>query len=369
MNENEDSLDLFADEPEKAAEVFARHIHDTWGVGMEASPACGSTGVLLFLAIDDRSIFISKGGAMDSILTNRRLDKINDGMKPFLRKKQYEAAISHCINALDQYLADGAPTWMETFKDASVGIMIVLSVASIVGCMVHQQNKEDREYQRVASQLSELDRSRALALQGKFQARSCPICLEDFKACTENNTKTDSDSGATKAETTEEFQGSDGLPLKLLRCGHVFDETCWKDWSKSGSGNGSKCPICKQSVDGSDAAADDTAGNNRLHEEQEDLYRRGAGRNPTRHNARTLDHFNAERDFRLRRLSQRYPRYVQPEQLERWTRPGYNGAMARDQRFAQNNPQVRRMEHASRASSRSGGFGGGSSSGGRGSRW
>ena len=46
--------------------------------------------------------------------------------------------------------------------------------------------------------------------------------------------------------------GSDNLPLKLLRCGHTLDQTCWKHWVDSsvsnGNGNHLECPICRQEI-------------------------------------------------------------------------------------------------------------------------
>jgi hypothetical protein len=42
--------------------------------------------------------------------------------------------------------------------------------------------------------------------------------------------------------------GTDKLPIKLLRCGHIFDTTCWKIWVDSGQGNPWVCPVCRQDV-------------------------------------------------------------------------------------------------------------------------
>lgn len=42
--------------------------------------------------------------------------------------------------------------------------------------------------------------------------------------------------------------GTDGKPIKLLRCGHIFDTTCWQMWVDSGQGNPWICPVCRQDV-------------------------------------------------------------------------------------------------------------------------
>lgn len=42
--------------------------------------------------------------------------------------------------------------------------------------------------------------------------------------------------------------GTDNKPIKMLRCGHIFDSTCWKIWVDSGQGNPWVCPVCRQDV-------------------------------------------------------------------------------------------------------------------------
>ena len=42
--------------------------------------------------------------------------------------------------------------------------------------------------------------------------------------------------------------GSDDKPIKMLRCGHLFDKTCWEMWTDSGTGNPCICPVCRQDV-------------------------------------------------------------------------------------------------------------------------
>lgn len=43
--------------------------------------------------------------------------------------------------------------------------------------------------------------------------------------------------------------GSDGVPIKLLRCGHVFDYECWRCWVSFGQGGDIHlCPICRQAI-------------------------------------------------------------------------------------------------------------------------
>ena len=86
------------------------------------------------------------------------------------------------------------------------------------------------------------------ALQGKFKATCCPICLESFQYR--------SGRGETlpllskhKHHQVGRMVGSDGLPLKLLPCGHVFDTTCWEEWACHCERDQLTCPVCRRRVE------------------------------------------------------------------------------------------------------------------------
>mmetsp|Transcript_5769 Transcript_5769/g.17135 ORF Transcript_5769/g.17135 Transcript_5769/m.17135 type:complete len:835 (-) Transcript_5769:49-2553(-) len=44
------------------------------------------------------------------------------------------------------------------------------------------------------------------------------------------------------------LRGPDKQQIKMLRCGHIFCDTCWKNWVHSGYGNPCFCPVCRQDV-------------------------------------------------------------------------------------------------------------------------
>lgn len=363
-----------ANNPERAAEIFARDIHDTWGVGLPTD-YCGGTGILLFLSDRDRTIYISRGAALEPVLTDHRLDQIIEHMKHLLRQQQYEQAILNAVQELDTFLAAGKPGWKErasAFVTAYLGYGFVFGIFGLIGFGIHKDRQERREYAKVSSQLSEMDQARAEALQGRFQAKSCPICLEDFKISKEDDGADNTREGKENRETDKgktdydpsNLRGSDGHPLKLLRCGHVYCDSCFSDWVSSGHHNKvDKCPICQQNV------TEDSQG--------------GIGRTEeTRHTAsdedatsRAYRQYTRDRNFRLMRLHRRYPRFIRQDQIHQWTRVGYNGSYARDPIFVACNPALRAQHTSGSRSgggrSRSGGssFGGGRSGGGRGGRW
>lgn len=338
------------DDPEsKAAQLFAQSIHDTWGVGHESD--CGGTGALLFLSDRDRTVYISRGKLLERVFTDRRLDTVINHMKPHLREGNYGKALVEAFQELDFLLEKGEPGLVERISDwivAYFGLMWILIIFGLVYSSVRSAQARQREYAVVASHLDELDRTRAEALQGRFQATSCPICLERF--------------------VEPGSQGSDHKPLKLLRCGHVFDDTCWSEWVSSGQGQVDRCPICKQSV-----APDHTAAAPR---DARVTRRTGEDGGPTHATTtRVFQQYQSDRNFRLRRLGHRYPRLVRPQQIQRWTSDSYDGFLARDPTFTELDPT--RVSSKSGSSSRShrgmrrssSTFGGGQSSGGRGGRW
>lgn len=356
------------DREDRAAETFARYIHDSWGVGVGTE--CGGAGVLLFLSIEDRAVYVSRGAALEDTLTDRRLDRAIENMKSLLRSEEYDNAILQALEDIRRYIEEGPPTLWENFWHIFVHLLFPLVwIGTVLGTLLPRMwanSRMQRDYARVRSQLSEIDRSRAEALQGKYKCTSCPICLEDFEK--------------PAADDAVVTTGSDGQPIKLLRCGHAMDDSCWEAWVSNGQGTFNKCPICNQDVG-------ETGNNNSIQRHQDVAVRRraanennnpgniigNADNNDNRFNNdedRMIRQYRRERQFRLARLGARYPQIVRPAQIERWSQPNYDGTIVRDPSFVQSNPSL--TSSAPRTGGRSmggGGFGGSSSGGGRGGRW
>lgn len=285
-----------------------------------------------------------------------------------LRQAQYADGLTLAVELIGDYIRKGEPDWKEKIWDY---IKIEYLIASGYGLAIFgsmRQARRRREAQRVyaeaASQLSAIDRSQAEALQGQFNATSCPICLEDFKS---NET------------------GSDDRPIKLLRCGHVFDASCWEEWVNSGQGQVSKCPICKKDVGdssstlaavrgGEQPAQGDTmvAADVRQHEHDHHGHHHQQPQQQQHQPNRALQLFQQDRNFRLTRLALRYPNVFSQRQVQRWSSPTYNGQLAQERSFVESRPLVpkpARSYQSDRMGGSSGSFGGGTSSGGRGGRF
>ncbi|GKY93807.1 hypothetical protein MPSEU_000347900 [Mayamaea pseudoterrestris] len=357
---------------DQTVEVFARSIHDQWGVGQ--STTCGGTGVLIFLSVHDRAIYISRGDALKHLLTKRRLETVMQHMKPELQQQLYATALVQAVWEIRNLARQGGATWWERLGDTVVehiGLMWLPSIFGFVFFAIRKQEQRKREYAKVKSRLSELDRAKAEALQGRFLSVSCPICLESFQDAGYKDVAAIDGEGSSKHEgmagpaDDKRMKGSDGLPLKLLRCGHVFDQTCWDEWSGSGKGDVTKCPICKvdvgkpspitpTSVEEFQGAPSSTA----LQPFRRDLV---------------MNRYMDERYFRLQRLQFQYPAYVGPQQVSRWTQGSFNSQLATDQTFVERDPARQQPSRASETSSFSNssqsGFGGGTSGGGHSGRW
>jgi uncharacterized membrane protein YgcG len=338
-------MELSGSSERKEAESFARTIHDSWGIGQQTS--CGDTGALLFLSEHDRTLYISRGSALDTYLTNARIQKIVAAMRPSLRKQQYGLAIMEGLRQMDYWIEQGPAIEDESNNGWFPVLIVVAFVAVFVGVVIYaarEQKRERENYARVQYHLSELDQQQqqqqAQAKQGHYHTTSCPICLDDFQ-------KT----------YTHPMIGSDGLPVRLLRCSHVFDESCWKDWTTTrGVSSGLTCPICRESVSRPSLHDDDT-------ERQELLRNRDRWEDEVRQRR-----YREERNFRLHRLQSRYPRHIRPSLLHAWTSAQYSGLLAQDPAFVRLDPRLRETSNTT-TSSHSSGFGGGRSSGGGGGKW
>ena len=89
---------------EKAIEKFTRDLHDLWGIGDKDT----QNGLLLFMSVRDRAIFISTGRGIQEKLTKKVLQDIISEMKPALRAKDYDAALEFALMQIE-FVLKGVP--------------------------------------------------------------------------------------------------------------------------------------------------------------------------------------------------------------------------------------------------------------------
>ena len=290
-----------------AAQIFARAVHDDWwSSSVTTTTAANSTaghdvdwfrdnaanqddasdenpadyGILLFLSVQDRVCFISTGSSISvTILPWWRLDHIVTNMKPYLQSRNYGIAILHAVHDISNMLLTGPPTLSDRIHDFVSRFGIVIAFAAFTFCFGAWGEYRDRrkrwQHAEQSSKLTSVERQKAQQLQMEFRTRCCPICLENYDyGDTLPNDMQDEEEysipidaakplpstnsllsllGDPRKGVVDEYgiprRGADGRKIKLLRCGHLFCETCWRSWVHSTAcGSPCSCPVCRQDV-------------------------------------------------------------------------------------------------------------------------
>lgn len=294
-----------------AAERYARGLHDRYGVGNKDT----QNGVLIFLSIDDRAVYISTGKGLSEKLHKIMIDFVIDHMKPELRKGDYGGALATCLTNIDVILSGKDEAMIaKAYKhhraskrsdddNDTFSLLVWLAVfGGFLGWAFWRSAAERRRIQnldqgrlKLEKLLKEMENSHGN--QNKFEASSCPICLEDFDAIkvptsAANNLRTalggDLSGGTSEVtavpleitsidttpapRSTVEEEGSpmdDDIPAPpksttiasktvSLRCGHVFCLGCMEEYLKSDQHN--RCPICRKNITGDDHQNHSAAG-------------------------------------------------------------------------------------------------------------
>jgi uncharacterized membrane protein YgcG len=273
-----------------AAEYYARGLHDRYGVGDKAT----NNGILVFLSVEDRAVYISTGKGVKDKINHDAIQLIITNMKPELRDRNYDGALATCITNIDVILSGkDSPLYESAMKhkirsskvhneegsDTVAWILIGLFV-SAVGFLFWKnfrdhQNLEnyDRGRVKLDTLLKEMESSQDS--RNKFEAKSCPICLEEFDTMSPNPPQANAVRKSLGTDLTSNIQHStsngslcrsrsctsseseDSLPVVpgtnivqsktvTLRCGHVFCIPCMEAYLSSESSN--RCPICRKSL-------------------------------------------------------------------------------------------------------------------------
>jgi uncharacterized membrane protein YgcG len=250
---------------DESARLFATRLHNSWGVGDKEK----QNGVLIFISVKDRAVYISRGSGLQKFLSDHTLDLLIEHMKPYLREGDYGKAVEATIVEID-LITHNKPSAAISRSQSSPdnsgigGVIMFLAIAGCVFYFAHRQNLHERGLRRGQLALSQLIRDVESSEDNRFEFTSCPICLEDFElppgggdreaTATHDATGGIAEGGASapsgNVSPGSSFSSSEPSPLRpmALHCGHTFCFKCLQEYLKDRNSD-KKCPICRAPVD------------------------------------------------------------------------------------------------------------------------
>ena len=360
-----------------AARDMARALHDAWGVG---DGRCDN-GVVLLLARADRAVHISTGRGARAALPDGQARQVVEGMKPALRQGDVRGALEEALRAMRGVLSGETrldePHWLWEWWP----VLLFVGVLAVSWAWDAVAAHRRRQWARCRQQLSAVEADRARVRAGSYEPTSCAICLDDFPE-----------------GTAERWRANEpALPgVEHLRCGHTFHAPCITRWLERNA----SCPICRESqYPGARPAARSNDAPDR-----EPLLRATEARprsprssvtasapmpapapafaptsTSTSTRVVTVEDFEPELRFRLRRVNHFFPRFVDRSMLTTWETNPWTVSFAQDPRLLSRAPPqpapaggsgggraVSRSARHGAGATTSMSFGGGSSRGGGG---
>jgi len=264
-----DSYFFYSDQDDMvndAAQYFARYIHDTWSKRLTEADNAPTNIVLIFISTLDRICYISSGTRIAAILPWWRLEHVVQDMKQDLRKGQTGDALNVAIEELTALLLEGPPSFTDRVNDffQRFGIVMLFTISTFLFATWGECRDRRKRifFVERRSRMTAAEKQKARLLQQGFATKMCPICLEPFDLAPDKDTDAaiqispDKEKSPPKQKQKMKrvdslgvpLMGADDQPIKMLRCGHIFDETCWSMWVNSGHGNPMICPVCRQDV-------------------------------------------------------------------------------------------------------------------------
>jgi uncharacterized membrane protein YgcG len=409
--DSEDSIDSLAQE-------YATHLHNHWGIGS----AIKQNGLLLFLSIQDRAIYLSRGTGLSTQLNHIVIQLLISHMKPFLLEGQYAKAIEAVLIEIDLLLHDQPNSAVHTasVKQHYFQSIVYGFVACLFGVLVYygyRQHQQEEEMRRGERALSRLIKEISSESENKFRFSSCPICMEEFHYSPNTSEGKQEDfreleelPNAGRVSTHPrllahltlsipaplESPSSPSLPSPstdplrpmALHCGHAFCFACLETYLKDKK-NGKKCPICRSPVDPAAAAAAPpppppsnypSSSHHQPYDPTDCHHTNTSSSSPHSETDTRFRYHSPELMYRMNRMRYLYPTVMTADTYERMNRGVVNQSaseviQAVQARRDEVTRQLADITHR-RAQQRSGSggssrssWGGGSSGGGGGGRW
>ena len=224
----------------------------------------------------EKSTCISTSADLQKLLTPARIHGIIEEMNSqdwWRDEVDWTNGILFCLSHISYYLESGPQNVIENY-----GWFFLIGSYIFFYYISSTSNSENRRLiaahslQVSTEKLTEEEHNEASSLMRRYQCFSCPICLEDYKEVASNsfndidedglethltNTKYESNSDGDRTEAQSsidygsisrvQYEGCDGSPINLLRCGHSTCQKCWDEWNSIAK-NTNLCPVCKRHI-------------------------------------------------------------------------------------------------------------------------
>eukprot|EP00924_Labyrinthula_sp_SR-Ha-C_P007382 maker-scaffold_24-snap-gene-1.26-mRNA-1 protein AED:0.09 eAED:0.09 QI:47/0.66/0.5/1/1/1/4/0/479 len=379
---------------------YAHTVYANWGVG----DATCHNGLLLFLSIEDREMYVVTGSATRKRVSDSRTLYVLDSMKPFLKKKEYGNAVYAGLMKIEGYLLQ------ESEASSGWDIFLTFVVASsIIGYGLYAEYMGARNLRLAREKLEKLENDRDMLSRNVYVADTCPICLEKLifdedgtSSETVNISRRISGEENWVVKKVKEFIARIRVRLKWLatkvldffkvrhsftydavrtndvtissskaafavKCGHIFCESCIKNWFVKSN----LCPICRKNLSDVDHPRQDQRADLNQGNRTTPAMERLSNRNTLVRHMRALEDHLWWDSFRYRmtRLNHYYPRYVNQRMVREFSQEPRSTYLTRHHHFIRQQQAMAASRSSSSHTNTRTNFGGGVASGGGGGSW
>jgi len=154
---------------EDVAKRYAKDLHHKWGVG---NKTCNS-GIVMFLSIDDRKIFISTGSGARKFIHDDKIKSVTGIMKEKLRSKEYIGAILDGLEKIESILKDSFENEKKDKNNIMItmffGFLVVFLVAATCTTPTNFRRKLEKiKYEEIQKKITKLRSSLLFYLFRRF---------------------------------------------------------------------------------------------------------------------------------------------------------------------------------------------------------
>jgi uncharacterized protein len=124
---------------------YSIQLAEKWGIGTKGK----DNGVLIFVAKNDRKIFIPTGYGMEGVLTDGLVKRIiENDIKPYFREEQFYLGFDKATNTIIR-LASGEHTADEVKKNPLPAILMIVGILLIILILILSQVRSVKSYANV----------------------------------------------------------------------------------------------------------------------------------------------------------------------------------------------------------------------------